>query len=305
MKISELDYSKLSEDEMYSIVTSGIIDLEGVEPTDKTLSDVIVVLGCSPRPLKARIKKMMALQKSGYSKRVLFSGGKGWQSLVKKDPNKRKVLLEDIRQAVSADLLGDNPSQIELDLYERFNEGMKKIMGPNYKTKTYQERIDDEKMELTEEEYMQLIMLTNGGLRTAKMYNEPFSTNTKENMLYTGKVFKKIEEEKKEPIERVMIVTSSFHCRRAYLTFKKNFPNIDFIVVPSTEDLKEYGLDYSIGMIQNEKYRNYIKGEAKKIIDYSKKGDILDVQLSDLVGEEESKRIEQSQKQKITTDDAR
>ena len=54
MKISELDYNKLSEDEMYDLVTSGIVDLEKEEPTDKTKSDIIVVLGCSPRTLRAR-----------------------------------------------------------------------------------------------------------------------------------------------------------------------------------------------------------------------------------------------------------
>ena len=306
MKISELDYDKLTEEDMYNLIMSGLVDYEGQKLTDETKSDIIVVLGCSPRPLKARIKKMMALQRAGYSNKVLLSGGRGWQKLVKQNPERRPELIQAIKDVIASELLGDNPQKVELDTYAKFVEQMQKLTDGKYKAKSYQEKLDDSKFEMTEEEFMKLIIITNGGVGMGvKMYHEPFSTNTKENTFYIGKVFKNIERETGKKIDRAMIVTSAYHCTRSRLTLKKAYPEMEFLMAPSTEDLAEYGIDISPKMMEIPKYHKQIIGEAKRIIEYSKKGDIQDVELTELVSKEVADDIETRQRQVKREDEGR
>ena len=84
MKVSKLDYERLSDEDKYLIVMSGIIDFSQTTPKEGEKADVIVVLGCSPIPLRARTLKMMELVRNGYGQNVLLSGGKGWQALFRK-----------------------------------------------------------------------------------------------------------------------------------------------------------------------------------------------------------------------------
>ena len=85
MKYSELDVKKLNDNDIYDLIMTGIIDYASTEPTEETNPDFLVVLGCSPVPLKARIVKMMELYQKGFGKYVLLSGGNGWHKLFKQE----------------------------------------------------------------------------------------------------------------------------------------------------------------------------------------------------------------------------
>ena len=93
-------------------------------------------------------------------------------------------------------------------------------------------------------------------------------------------------------IDRLIIVTSSFHCRRALLTFKKQFPNIEIIVCPATRDLDDANVTLGRGMLESDYYRGQIDRECNAIINYSKNGSIADVELEEIVPKEVAQRIE-------------
>ena len=280
MKVSKLDYSLLTDEEKFQLVMNGITDLAEKNIDDKSKADLIIVLGCSPVPLEARIKKMMQLYRKGYSKSILLTGGDGWQKLYKKkdqitgetyiDEAKRRELLEAIRKTISANLLGDNPSEKELALYDRFNEGMNEMLLEN-EVKSYDKRQDDRLLKMDEAEFMKLMILSNGGLEGAKIFHEPFSYNTKENMLNTNTLIKSlITKGELEKLDRMIVVTSSFHCRRAMLTFKIQFPNVEIIPCPATCDLEKRGLKLGREMMSHPYYKQQIENECKAIINYSK-----------------------------------
>ena len=296
MRISELDYSKLTDEDKYNLIMSNLVNYGEKQATDDSKADIIVVLGCSPRPLKARVKKMMELFKKGYSDSIVLSGGKGWQKLITQTPAKKPILIQAIKDVIKADLLGDNPSKIEIENYELFRKEMERLIGK--KQKTYQEVSDERKMEMTEEEFMRLIIQSNGGLYGAHVYHEPFSTNTKENAEYLGKIFDEIKRTKGKEVNRVMLITTAYHCTRAKLSFMKFFPNLDIKVCPSTEDLEEQGLALNPDIMKDEKQSSLIRGEADKIIKYSAKGDIANVELAELVSPDIVKSIESRQKRK-------
>lgn len=306
MKISKLNYEKLSEKEKYCMVMSNIVDLAQIEPSDDTKADLIIVLGASPIPIRARILKMMELVKKGYANKVLLSGGMGWEKLYKKvqiDPNTKKPIIDDktgkprividenkkqellraIENTISADLLGNNPTEKEQRLYERFIKGMSQLKHDDH-VKPFEENQQEKSLGMTEEEFMQLIMLTNGGLPEAKIFHEPFSTTTKENMEYTKRTIESLEKNGEiNKVKKVIIVTSSFHCTRAMLTFKKNFPNIEVLVCPSTRDLEDRKIAIGEQLLEHPYYKKQINNESQCIINYSKNGSIADVELDELV----------------------
>jgi uncharacterized SAM-binding protein YcdF (DUF218 family) len=297
MRISELDYSLLTDEDKYNLIMSGIKDFGKENATDETKADAIVVLGCSPRPLKARVKKMMELHKKGYSDVIILSGGRGWQKLVRQNPSRKPELVQAIKDVITKELLGENVTQVEMDSYRKFNEKMKELIGKKYKEKTYQEALDEGKMEMTEDEFMQLIVLSNGGLTTANIFHEPMSTNTKENSLYISRIMQTLKQNRDIDIKSVMVVTSAYHCTRSKLNFMHRYPDKTISVCPSTEDLEENGIHSFEEMMSNKKYHDAIVGEAQKIITYSRKGDIKDVELTELVSPEIAKNIEQRQRE--------
>ena len=289
MKISKIDDKLLTDDEKYELIMHGIKDFELEKANDKTKEDLIVVLGCSPKPLEERIKKMMGLYRQGYSSNILLSGGKGWQKLFKKknpetgeeyiDEVKKNKLLNVIRQTIGLNLLGDNPTRKELELFDRFNEGMKEMMLID-SMPSYKDEQEKKMLKFTEAEFMKLIILTNGGLRGARIFHEPFSANTKENMHNTKIFIDSLERSGELPkIDRIMVVSSSFHCRRAILTFKKMFPNIEIVACPATKDLQRNNTILGPEMMQNDYYRKQIANECNAIVNYTKNGSIEDVDL--------------------------
>ena len=305
MKISKLDFDSLSEEDKFNLIMHGIRDISEDEPSDNTKSDLITVLGCSPVPLRARVLKMMSLVKRGFSNTVLLSGGGGWQKLYRKiDPQtgeevineaKKEELLRAIVKTISGDILGDNPSEKEVELYRRFVEAMKE-MGQTDHVMSYEERQEKKKLRLTEAEFMNMIIITNGGLKGVKYLREPFSDNTKENMEYTKALLKsQLKAQGLEKLRRIIIVTSSFHCRRAYLTFKKQFPEVEVIVCPATQDLQDANVSLGTGMLDSSYYKTQISRECNAIINYSKNGSIADLDLEEFLPEEIAKKIEENQ----------
>ena len=293
MKLSELQYSSLTDDEKFEIVMNGITDLYEKEVDDNSKVDLIVVLGCSPIPLEARIKKMMQLVRKGYSNNILLTGGNGWQKLYKKkdpvtgatyiDEEKKKDLLKAIRLTISANLLGDNPGEKERALFERFNEGMEQMM--HEEVSSFEKCQEDKLLKLDEAEFMKLMILSNGGLKGTKIFHEPFSYNTRENMQNTkALVSGLIKRGELKKLDSLIVVSSSFHCRRAMLTFQKSFPGLKVIPCPATLDLDKRGVKLGREMLNNEYYKKQIDNECDALINYSKNGSIQDVELSELFG---------------------
>lgn len=313
MKLSKLNYDKLTEDEKYELIMNGISDLSKEEVSDKNKADIIVVLGCTPVPLEARIKKTMQLYNKGYARNILLAGGDGWQKLYKKkDPNtgkiyideaKKRELLEAIKNTINANLLGDNPSQKQIELFQRFNEGMNKMMLTN-EVKSFEEKQDDYKLNLDEAEFMKLMILSNGGLKGAKIFHEPFSYDTKENMQNTKSLIDGLLKRGEiEKLDRIIVVTSSFHCRRAMLTFKKYFSNIDIITCPATDDLEKRGISLGRDMLKNEYYKKQLDNESKALINYSRNGSIADIELGEILPNDIMETIVRSQKSGISREE--
>ena len=123
------------------------------------------------------------------------------------------------------------------------------------------------------------------------------SNNTIENIKYTAALFRNLQRPNNiGAINKVMIVTSSFHCRRAMLAFKKYFRNIEICSCPSTLDFKDKGITFcKADMLGHEYYRRQIENELDAIINYTRKGSIEDCDISLVVGEEMAKEIERRQ----------
>ena len=270
MKVSMLNYEMLSEEERYLIVMSNIYDVTKTALSDSSSADLIIVLGGSPRFLRARVIKMMELVKMGYSQNVLLSGGKGWLKLfIKKDEKSKRVIID------------------ESEKEELFSIILKSIDN-NLLCKD-KERI----LDMSEADLMKLMIISNGGLPGAKIFHEPFSYNTKQNIEYAKALLDwLLKTNRLAKLDRIIIVTASYHCKRALLNFKKYFSDVDIKVCYSTEDLKELGVSFGKEMLQSEYYRRKINQECDAIINYSRKGFIYDAELSEIVSQEVAKQIE-------------
>lgn len=284
MKFSELDKSKLTIDEKYELVMHGIKDFAKEEADESKKVDFLIVLGCRPVPLKARIIKAAELYKRKYAKYVLFSGGPAWNNKVEKGSAKDLEMIEAVRKSVKPELLGENQSERVMKIEERFNQ----MLGREPKS------VEDKIRNLSECQLMSRMMITLGDVPARNIYHEPFSNNTIENIKYTAALFKNIQSTGEVPkINRVMLVTSSFHCRRAILSFRKYFKDIDICACPSTLDFKEKGINFSKeDMINNEYYRKQIENELDAIINYTRNGSIEDCDISEVIDSQVAKKIE-------------
>lgn len=285
MKFSELDKSKLSLEEKYELVMHGIKDYAKDEANKEDKVDFLIVLGCRPVPLKARIIKAAELYKKKYAKYVLFSGGPAWNNKVEKGSDKDLEMIESIRQIVKPELLGENQNEKVRKIEEKFNQ----MLGRKPKS------VEDKIRDLSECQLMSRMMITLGDVPAGNIFHEPFSNNTIENIKYTAALFKNIQSTGEVPkINRVMLVTSSFHCRRAMLSFRKYFKNIDICACPSTLDFKEKGLTFSKeDMLKSEYYKKQIENELDAIINYTRNGSIEDCDISDVIDEKMAKQIKE------------
>ena len=130
------------------------------------------------------------------------------------------------------------------------------------------------------------------GIPADNMFYEPYSNTTLENIKCIKYVFRGLEERGEvDNINSVMLVTSSFHCRRASLTFRKYFKGLDILTCPSTLDFQEKGFSKET-MLQSDYYRKQIENELNAIVNYTKNGSIEDCEIQEFVGEELAKKIE-------------
>ena len=109
------------------------------------------------------------------------------------------------------------------------------------------------------------------------------------------------ESDKINKIERIMIITSSFHCRRATLSFKKYFPDIDILACPSTKVMENSNVKFEKeSMMNNKYYMQQFRNELDAIINYSRNGSIVDANIEDYITDEKTiERIRKHQSQEI------
>lgn len=288
MKFSDLDIKKLTDDDIYDLIMSGVVDYANEKPTDNNNPDFLIVLGCSPVPLKARVVKMMQLYKNGYGKYVLLSGGKGWHKLFKAEDKKFK---NDAEKYAYMKLKAKKHKEMKLALKKTIFDGMKdeKLEGKKGKA-LYKYMGKRLKQALDEPEAQIAYKIMKAGqdlveIPENRMFFEQESLNTVQNLKYSKRLLDDLQENgKADEIKRIMVITSSFHCRRAVLSFKKYFPNIDVIACPSTLDIKNKGLDLSKGRLINDSYyMKQFKNEINAIVNYSKNGSIADAEIEDII----------------------
>ena len=136
-----------------------------------------------------------------------------------------------------------------------------------------------------------------------KVFFEPNSINTIQNLEYSKALLDDLQKSGKvDSIKRIMIVTSSFHCRRAELSFKKYFPGIEVMSCPATLDINNAGLNFNKDeLMQDQYYMQQFKNELNAIVNYSRNGSISDLNIEDVLAPEEANRI----KSKICSEKSR
>lgn len=294
MKYSELDISKLTLDEKYELIMHGITNLSNKEARDDEKVDFLIVLGGRPATLKARIIKTIELYKRGYGKYILFSGGHGWNKGVEENSEKDIEMIDFIKTNISPRLNGIERTSKEKEVLARYET----YIGKNKED----EEIDLNKRirDLSETQIMARMLQTLSDIPESCIYHEPFSTNTKENMEYTSALLKSLQKRGEvSEIKSIMLVTSSFHCRRSMLTFKKYLGDLKITSCPTTLDMKERGVTFEkSSILNNNYYRKQIEDEVQRIFDYIKNGSFEDADIDELVGEEYANKIRINQRNK-------
>ena len=89
-----------------------------------------------------------------------------------------------------------------------------------------------------------------------------------------------------------MIITSSFHCRRAILSFKKHFPGIEVLACPATRDIESQGLTFTKeSLMQSEYYSEQFRNELNAIINYTRNRSIEDMDIEEVLSPERAQEI--------------
>ena len=281
MKYSELDVDKLNDNQIYDLVMSGVKDYATIPVYKKDSPDLLIVLGASPIPMKARIIKTMQLYKNGYGKYVILSGGTGWHKLFKVEPTPIKDELERYTYYSGK---RRNFRLMKRALQRTIPE---EIRGKNKHGKAlyrHMHRQLEKNLDLTEAEIAKKIVKAcreTINIDENKIFLESQSGNTRENIENSIKMMQKlIKEGKAEDIKSVMIITSCFHCKRVTMQFKKYFPDIDVRACPSTKDLADNGLTLDReSLMSNPYYKAQIRKELEGIVAYSKNGSIADGEI--------------------------
>lgn len=278
MKYSELDISKISDSKAYDLVMSGVKDYAKIPVDEESKPDLLIVLGATPIPMKARIIKAMQLYKNGYGKYIVLSGGKGWHKLFKtedrsfNDDAERYTYYSGKRRK-----------------YKSMRRALQKTIPQELRNKNKQgkalyrhmHRAIENNLNKSEADIgLKIIKACSeiGNIDKEKILLENNSSNTKENILNSMQIASSLEN-----IKRVMIITSSFHCKRAKLSFKKYFPDVEVEVCPSTKDLSDNGVTLEKeSYMSKHYYRQQVRNELKGIIDYSKNESIADEEIKDI-----------------------
>ena len=306
MKFSELDINKLSQDDIYDLVMAGVKDYSKQNADDSNMPDFIILLGCTPLTLEQRVLKLIELYDKGYGKYIILTGGLGWHKLFKADPNKK--FKDDKDLSDYARKLNANLKRQKKSLAKIFNENLRPVSGKlkngqlTY-TKYYKKRrkLMNEYLEESEAElgYRMIDKQQRNDIQSVTLV-ESNSINTLQNVLFTRNIIDDLVANcGVDKPKRLMIITSPFHCRRACLTFKKYFPNCDVIACPSTAGMVNKGVPFTKeALMANPYYSKQFRNECDAIINYSRKGDIADMDIEQVIGERRDSQIEE----KVTGD---
>lgn len=306
MRFSELDINKLSQDDIYDLVMAGVKDYSKQNADDSNMPDFIILLGCTPLTLEQRVLKLIELYDKGYGKFIILTGGLGWHKLFKADPNKK--FKDDKDLSDYARKLNANLKRQKKSLAKIFNENLRPVSGKlkngqlTY-TKYYKKRrkLMNEYLEESEAElgYRMIDKQQRNDIQSVTLV-ESNSINTLQNVLFTRNIIEDLVVNcGVDKPKRLMIITSPFHCRRACLTFKKYFPNCDVIACPSTAGMINKGVPFTKeALMANPYYSKQFRNECDAIINYSRKGDIADIDIEQVIGERRASQIEE----KVTGD---
>lgn len=234
MKLSELDVSKLSKEQLYDLVLKGITSNVLDMPKDGKKT-AIVVLGAKATAIKRRMIKAAELYKGGYGDTLILSGGLGWKG--------KANIGEDIKK-VRESIPG-------MDEYS-----------------------DETIFQMTEAEFMDKIAEFMDIPQENIIY-EYYSENTLENAEYS------VISSKVDKFERYIIVSDLQHMRRAELTFKKvQDSECEIICCSASGGLVEKSREQILREDMSK-----LECEAKKLVEYSKEGDILDVDVEQYINQ--------------------
>ncbi len=285
MRVSELNYDLLTDEDKLNLIMSGITDHMGAYAKEEDICEAIIVLGCSPRPLHSRIRKAVVLYESGYSNAIIISGGPGWQRLMKSDKSKEEIYLDYIKKYYFT-----HPkfkTYEEMRKYYNSDDFKKNVGELHFPFEELYKMVKLNTDEATIAEKMPVLNPKYG----INVYYERMSKTTPENAMYTRELLEKLYlRDSKEIVpegarikrtKRLLLITNSFHCRRTFLTFKKYFPDYEIIVNPAT---KVDGYEMK-----------HVFDEARKIIEYTRNGSIADLELSEFLSPEIASEIEEHQ----------
>ena len=280
MKYSELDINTLSEKQIYDLVMSEVRDYAKVPVDEAKSPDLIIVLGAAPAPMKPRVIKSMELFKLGYGKYIALSGGKGWHKLFVPDHVEMEKLKYDIDaqgEYVKKKLKCAKHQERVLRgiIPNQFKQNKKGTRGYGHsmrvQTKKMLQKSEADIASLIIKEYSEIAEID-----PTKVFLEEDSSNTVENMINSMEMMRKVDD-----IKSVMIVTSCFHCKRAELTFKKYFPDVEVRACPSTLELTSNNrtLTRESLMSGEDYYKRAIRRELQGIIAYTRNGTIADEEI--------------------------
>lgn len=294
MKFSKLEKEKLTDEDCYDLLMSGVVDYADRDENLENNPDFLIVLGCSPQPLKARVLKMLQLYKKGYGKYVLFSGGKGWHKLFK--PEKRDFKTQE-------EMFEYNKKKT--NKYKKMKKALRnylfkemddpKMKNPNGKARNkYMGRILKRHLEEPEAQIGYKMMKAAQSIVNIpdeNLFFEQESMNTVQNLNYSKKLLDTLQSEGRvEKIKSIMVITSCFHCRRAELSFRKYFgDNINVMTCPSTMDLISNGRALNKeSLLSSDKYVGELKKEIDAIINYTNNKSIVDCDIEDYIKDKEA-----------------
>lgn len=103
-------------------------------------------------------------------------------------------------------------------------------------------------------------ILLEAGVPEADIVSEGLTTNT---LVESQQAIPFMEGKGINP-EKLILVSRPIHQRRAYSTFAKQWPNVEYVNCPADEPLDFYDPETQERLVQ----------EAERLLDYSKKGDI-------------------------------
>lgn len=126
---------------------------------------------------------------------------------------------------------------------------------------------------LTEAEFLKEYAIENG-IPSGDILIEPVSVNTKENVLASLLVLDRFFG--LNQLKRLLVVTTAYHMRRAYLTLITYMPDwIDYSLCPA-DDINTRADNWFL----TEKRRKRVEEESVKLIKYIRQGSLIDYDIN-------------------------